>query len=103
MKVISFNLNDSIYKEYTIDELYGDFKIRSNKNNLSFEAKKFQFNGISLYSGLEYNIKSTNEKMNYISVLRRDKIQKNYEISFGVQYNKNFDNIYGIIKFKYKL
>lgn len=104
LKVISFNLNDSIFKEYIIPEIYSDFRITSIGSNLSFKTKKFQFNGINLYTGLEYNFKNTKEKMNYIFGIETGiKYKKNYEISFDVQYNKGLDNIYGAIKFKYKL
>lgn len=104
LKIISFNLNDSLFKEYDIPEINQDFRIKSFENGLKIETKKFHFTGINLYTGIEYNLKNTQEKVDYVFGIETGfKIKNNYEINFGVQYKKNQENVSGVMKLKYKL
>ncbi len=104
LKVISLNLKDSIFKEYDLPEINKDFKIKNTTNGLIFETKKFQYSGINIFTGFEYNFSNNNEKVNYIFGIESGiKIMDNYELSFAVQYRKGVNDYSGTIKFKYKL
>lgn len=103
LKIISFNLNDSLFKEYDIPEINQDFRIKSLQNGLKIETKKFHFTGINLFTGIEYDLKNM-QKVDYVFGIETGfKIKNNYEINFGVQYKKNQENVSGMMKLKYKL
>jgi len=104
LKIISLNLKDSIFKEYDLPEINKDFKIKNTINGLMFETKKFQYSGIDIFTGVEYNFSNNKEKVNYIFGIESGiKIKDNYELSFAVQYRKGVNDYIGIMKFKYKL
>jgi hypothetical protein len=47
----TFNQNDSLVKEYVFDDVYPNFTVTAQQNNLFVKTQKLYFDGISLLAG----------------------------------------------------
>ena len=49
--VKAFNQNDSLVKEYIFDDVYSNFTVTAQQNNLFVKTQKLYFDGLSLLAG----------------------------------------------------